>query len=72
MEVKMMPRKDELQCLMSMPNLGSYVGKWIAVVGDDIVATGEKGSDVYKASKEKYPDEIPFIMKVPEDKVMLL
>jgi hypothetical protein len=64
--------KDELQCLMSMPNLGTYIGKWIAVVGDEVVATGSKGSEVYKASKEKYPDKMPLVMKVPEDKIMLL
>ena len=64
--------KDELKCLMSMPNLGQYIGKWIAVVGDEIVAVGDRGQDVFRISKEKYPDETPMIMKVPEDKIMLL
>jgi len=57
---------------MSMPDLGKLIGKWIAVVGDNIVATGDTGVEVFQKSKEKYPDEIPLIMKVPEDKVMLL
>jgi len=67
-----MPRRDELQCLMSMPNLGSYMGKWIAVIDEEIIAVGDTGPEVYRASKEKHPDKVPFIMKVPEDKVMLL
>jgi len=67
-----MERKDEFQCLMSMPNLGEYIGRWIAIVGDEIVAVGDKGSEVFRISKDKYPDETPMIMKVPEDKVMLL
>jgi len=57
---------------MAIPNLGSYIGKWIAVVGEEIVAIGDKGSEVYKESKEKHPDKVPMIMKVPEDKIMLL
>jgi len=57
---------------MSMPDLGKLIGKWIAVVGENIVATGDTGVEVFQKSKEKYPDEIPLIMKVPEDKVMLL
>ena len=67
-----MKTKDELQCLMSIPNLGQYIGKWIAVVGDEIVAVGDRGQEVFRISKEKYPDKTPMIMKVPEDKIMLL
>ena len=67
-----MSEKDELQCLMSTPDLGKLIGKWIAVVGDKIVATGDTSVEVFQKSKEEHPDEIPLIMKVPEDKVMLL
>jgi hypothetical protein len=63
---------NEFDIIMSMSDLGKYAGKWIAVVGDDIVAIDETGSDVFKKAKEKYPDRKPFIMKVPRNEVMLL
>jgi hypothetical protein len=67
-----MPAKSEYQCLMSMPNLGEYVGKWIAIVGDKIVANGDDGKLVYKEAKSKFPKSEPLILKVPADRVMLL
>jgi hypothetical protein len=69
---KMSPPKNEFQCLMSLPNLGEYLGKWIAIVGDQIVASGTDGRAVFKSAKEKYPNKEPLILKVPSDRVMLL
>jgi hypothetical protein len=57
---------------MSLPNLGDYVGKWIAIVGDKVVASGKDGKVVFEEVKKKYPEKEPLILKVPEDKVMLL
>lgn len=67
-----MERVDEFQCLMSMPNLGDYIDKWIAVIGDEIIAVGNTGAEVYSIAQEKHPDAVPMIMKVPADRVMLL
>lgn len=52
--------------------LGEHLGKWIAVVGDGIVASGDDVKEVYKKSKSKYPEETPLIMKIPKEAVMLL
>lgn len=46
------------------------VGKWIAVVGKDIIY-GDTAKEVFTKIKEKYPDREPFIMKVPEKDVCL-
>lgn len=70
-EEKMSP-KNEFQCLMSLPNLGEYLGKWIAIVEDQIVASGTDGRAVFKDAKEKCPNKEPLILKVPSDRVMLL
>ena len=67
-----MPTKNEFQCLMSMPNLGDYIGKWIAIVGDTIVASGNDGKAVFKEAQSKCPNKEPLILKVPADTVMLL
>ena len=63
---------DEFQCLLALPNLGEYIDKWIAVVGDEILAVGSSGSEVYKRAVEAHPDATPMILKVPADRVMLL
>ena len=67
-----MPAKTAYQCLMSMPNLGDYVGKWIAIVGDKVIASGNDGKKVFQEARKKYPKREPLIMKVPADRVMLL
>lgn len=67
-----MPTKNEFQCLMSMPNLGDYFGKWIAIVEDKVVASGDNGKIVFKEAKTKCPNKEPLILKVPADEVMLL
>jgi hypothetical protein len=55
-----------------MPNLGDYFGKWIAIVEDKVVASGDNGKIVFKEAKTKCPNKEPLILKVPADEVMLL
>lgn len=65
--------RSEYEYIMSMSEeLGQHLGEWVAVVGEDIVATGETAKVVYDKAKEKYPDKEPFIMKIPKETVMLL
>ncbi len=64
--------KSEYQCLLSMRNLGDYVGKWIAIVNGKVVAKGTDAKLVFRQAKEKYPEKEPLILKVPKDRVMLL
>lgn len=52
--------------------LGEYVEKWIVVLDNKIVASGEDLKEVYKEAKEKHPQKTLFVMKVPADKVMVL
>lgn len=65
--------KSEYEYVMSVSEeLGQHLGDWVAVVGEDIVATGETAKEVYDKAREKYPDNEPFIMKIPKETVMLL
>ena len=65
--------KSEYEYVMSMQEeLGQHLGEWIAVVGEDIVATSKTAKKVYDKAKEKYPNREPFIMKIPKETVMLL
>jgi ferredoxin len=71
-ERESMREKNEFQCLMSMPNLGDYLGQWIAIVGEQVIASGTDGKAVFKEAKRKCPNKEPLILKVPHDRVMLL
>lgn len=65
--------KSEYDYIMSISHeLGQHLGEWIAVVGEEIVASGESAKEVYDKAKAKYPDKEPFIMKIPKETVMLL
>ncbi len=63
---------DYLSYLMTLDNLEQYVGKWIALVGKDVVAFGENGKQVFDQAKSKHPNKEPFLVKLPADTVMLL
>ena len=52
--------------------LDEHTGKWIAVVGEGIVASGDDFKEVHEKATAEYPKEIPLIMKVPKEPVMLL
>lgn len=68
-----MPKhKDEFACLLSMPDLGKFVGKWIVIVNNTIVCSGNVGKEVFAEAKQKYPHSKPLLLKVPSDNVMLL
>ncbi len=47
-------------------------GKWIAVVGKEIVSKGDDAKTVFDEAKRKYPNREPFLMKVPAEAVMLM
>lgn len=62
---------SEFEYIMSMSK-DLEAGKWIAVVGKEIVAKGDNGKEVFEEVKRKYPTREPFIMRVPSTAVMLL
>ena len=64
---------NEYDYLMSAQNeIKDYVGLWIAIVDEKIVAKGDSASQVLKQVREEHPDREPFVTKVPKNKVMLL
>lgn len=48
-----------------------YPGKYIAIVGDKLVAIGHTELEVFKKSKEKYPDKEVSIAYLPTDEEMV-
>ncbi len=52
--------------------LSQYVGYWIAIVDNRIVAQEKDARTAYRKAKDQHPSKVPFIMKVPTEDVMLL
>ena len=65
--------KSEYEYILSARDqLGEHLGEWIAVVGEEIVATGGNAKAVFQKAKEKHAGKTPFIIKIPKETVMLL
>jgi len=63
---------NELKYLTESRDAGQYVGIWVAMVGKEVVAKGERLKDVIAEAKRKKPDEEPFVTKLPANRVMLM
>jgi peptidyl-tRNA hydrolase len=64
---------SEYQYVISMGDeLGEYADEWIAVVDNKIVARGKNAKEVYEKAKSYDSSKMPFIMRVPTSKVMVL
>jgi len=46
--------------------------KYIVIVNGEIVAKGEDIENMLDSVRQKYPDEIPFVAKVPEERLLIL
>jgi len=47
-------------------NLDEYIGKWVAIVNKQVIASSKNVKDVLKKVNEEYPKATPFIAKIPE------
>ena len=45
-------------------DLSAYAGKWIAIVGRKVVASGNDPARVVSEVKQKYPHKTPFLTKI--------
>jgi len=52
-------------------NLEEYVGKWVAISNNKIIASGNDVKKVINEAKAKVPNKRPFVSKVPEKTAMI-
>ncbi len=52
-------------------DLSKYIGHWIAIVDDKIVAHGKNVKEVYNDAKKAYPNKKPLLAKVPKEKTLI-
>ena len=57
----------ESKYLMTMDDRDSYRGKWIAIVGNNIVAEGKTISKVYKDAQKVSGGKTPLFHRIPEN-----
>ena len=51
---------------------GRAAGSWVAYIHGKEVAHTEKLRDLLADMKEKYPEETPFVAKLPSDELLVL
>lgn len=53
-------------------DLRKYKGKYIAIIGKKVVASGKNAKEVWAKAKKKFPNRIPTIAKLPEEEALVL
>lgn len=53
-------------------NLNQYAGKWVAIVNQRVVSSGNDAQVVYKEAKKKFPKEKPSLAKIPSGETLIL
>lgn len=48
-------------------DLSKYEGKYVAIVEDKIVASGDNAKEVLEEAKKIFPDKTPTLAKVPTE-----
>lgn len=46
--------------------------KYVIIVSGDVVAKGENIEEMLERVRREYPNEIPFVAKVPEERMLIL
>jgi hypothetical protein len=49
-----------------------YAGKWVAIVEDKVIASGDDLKEVYKKAKEKSGKKEPLFAKIPKEEETLI
>lgn len=52
--------------------LTGYEGKYVAILGRKVVASGESAKDVWIKVKKKYPKSLPTIAKIPKNEILVM
>ncbi len=53
-------------------DLSKYSGKYVAIVGDKVVSSGENAKEVWEQAKKKFPDKTSSLAKIPKEETLVL
>jgi len=56
----------------SVMNATEYAGKWVAILGDKVIASGDDLKQVHQKAKEKSNGKEPLFVKIPKEEETLI
>lgn len=63
---------DKNYAFFMKTEVGAYIGEWIAIAEEKIVAHGKNAKQVYEEATVHYPHKRIFLARVPEKETMIL
>ena len=52
-------------------DLSKYKGKYVAIIDDKVVASGENAKEVWEEAKKKFPNKTPLLAKIPMEDTLV-
>ncbi|HLD04662.1 MAG TPA: DUF5678 domain-containing protein [Candidatus Nanoarchaeia archaeon] len=52
-------------------DVSPYIGEWIVICKERVVAHGKNVEEVFRKAKNKYPKERPFLARIPDKEAMI-
>lgn len=65
------PKSQEFEFFLKSP-LKRYKGKYVAILGKKIIASGESAKEVWEKARKKYHGKLPTIAKLPKEETLIL
>jgi hypothetical protein len=56
----------------SLADMSKYGGKWVAIVGKEVIASGDNFKQVYKEAKIKAKNKEPLFAQIPKAEETLI
>lgn len=56
----------------SLADMSQYGGKWVAIVGKEVIASGDDFKQVYKEAKRKAKNKKPMFAQIPRAEETLI
>ena len=53
-------------------SLSKYEGRYVAILGRKVVASGLSAKDVWDEATRKYPKQVPTIAKLPKEEILVM
>ncbi len=53
-------------------DLSKYGGKYVAIVENNVVSSGDNAKKVWEEAKKKFPSKKPLLAKIPREETLIL
>jgi len=56
----------------SVTDMSEYAGKWVAILGNEVIASGDDLKRVYEEAKKKAGNKEPLFTRIPKEQETLI